>query len=63
MRANYSELMHNLAVVCWIFANATWMLGEFYWNDGTRIYAMSFFILGLAFLAVFYIPFLFRKKV
>lgn len=62
MRSNYAELMHNLAVIFWIFANATWMLGEFYWNDGTRLYAMSFFIIGLVFLAIFYFPLIVKKR-
>lgn len=63
MRSNYAELMHNLAVIFWIFANATWMLGEFFWNDGTRIYAMSFFIIGLGLLGVYYLPLLFKKRI
>lgn len=61
MRSEFSELIHNLAVICWILANATWMLGEFYWNDGTRLYATFFFCAGLAILAVFYVPLLLKK--
>ncbi len=36
------EFAHNAATCLWICANITWMLGEFYWNDGTRGYAKLF---------------------
>ena len=53
-----SELVHNLAVVFWIFANCTWMIGEFYGLDqGTynlRHMALIPFGIGLLILFVFY---------
>lgn len=61
-RSYLSEFMHNIAVVCWIFANSAWMLGEFFYDDGTRPVAAVFFIAGLAVLAVYYLKrFVFRK--
>ena len=54
-RSDRKELLHNLAVSCWILANSTWMIGEFYLNDSTRPIAAAFFILGLAFVGVYYI--------
>lgn len=54
MRQSYSELMHNLAVIAWILANSTWMIGEFFLDDGTRPAALIFFGLGLVLLFVFY---------
>ncbi len=54
MRKSYSELMHNLAVIAWILANSTWMIGEFFLDDGTRPLALGFFGLGLVLLFVFY---------
>lgn len=54
LRKSYSELMHNLAVILWIMANATWMIGEFFFDDGTRPMALVFFALGLMLLFVFY---------
>ncbi len=54
MRKSYSELMHNLAVIAWILANSTWMIGEFFFDDGTRPLALIFFGLGLVLLFVFY---------
>lgn len=54
LRKSYSELMHNLAVILWIMANATWMIGEFFFEDGTRPLALVFFALGLLLLFVFY---------
>jgi uncharacterized membrane protein YoaK (UPF0700 family) len=39
-------LLPNLAVCCWIFANAIWMLGEFF--DFNHIpYALTSFCLGI----------------
>lgn len=54
MRQSHSELMHNLAVIAWILANSTWMIGEFFLDDGTRPLALAFFGLGLVLLFVFY---------
>ena len=50
------EFIHNLAVVFWLCANSVWMVGEFFYNDSTRPYAVIFFALGLITLAVHYIP-------
>ena len=54
-RADLSELLHCLAVVCWIAANGTWMLGEFYCGDCTRPLALVFFVMGLACVARWYL--------
>jgi uncharacterized membrane protein YciS (DUF1049 family) len=63
----YSELMHNLAVVFWITANCTWMIGEFFGVDegpyGLRTMAIIPFSIGLAILASFYIRFYTQKSV
>ncbi|MEZ4756560.1 MAG: hypothetical protein R2817_07030 [Flavobacteriales bacterium] len=50
-----SEFVHALAVVLWILANSTWMIGEFYLEDRTRPVAILFFMLGLLVLAGHYI--------
>lgn len=57
-----SELLHNLAVVFWITANCTWMVGEFYgWDEnligdiGLRQLAVIPFGIGLLILAYYYI--------
>ena len=57
-----SELLHNLAVVFWITANCTWMVGEFYgWDEnligeiGLRQLAVIPFPIGLLILAYYYI--------
>ena len=54
-----SELMHNLAILLWITANCTWMIGEFFaWDEGEfglRKMALIPFSAGLAILAVYYL--------
>jgi len=60
-----SELWHNLAIVCWISANSIWMIGEFYFNDSTRPYAIMFFVSGFLFVGYYYLivePF-WKKKI
>lgn len=54
-----SEFFHNLAVVCWICANAVWMLGEFFNVEETKVIATAFFILGLLLIGSYYL--FFRK--
>ena len=49
-----AELVHNLVVCFWICANITWMLGEFYWDDGTRRFARMFFYFGIVLLVLHY---------
>jgi len=55
MRDDLAELAHNVAVCCWIIANGIWMVGEFFYNDGTRPLATVFFMIGVAALASFYV--------
>lgn len=50
-----SEFYHNLAVCSWILANTVWMIGEFFFDDTLRPYAIVFFLTGLAALAIYYI--------
>lgn len=50
------EMIHNLAVCFWLCANSVWMIGEFFFDDHTRHYAIVFFVLGLLTLALHYIP-------
>jgi prepilin signal peptidase PulO-like enzyme (type II secretory pathway) len=58
-----SELLHNIAVVLWITANAYWMLTEFFTNDDSlRYYAVIPFSVGIIVIAYYYIGVLFSKK-
>ncbi len=51
-----SELLHNLAVVFWIFANAYWMIAEFFSDDDSlRYYAVIPFGIGLVIVLYYYI--------
>ena len=51
-----AELLHNIAVVFWICANAYWMIAEFYSdNDDLRYYAAIPFSLGIITIAYYYI--------
>lgn len=54
-RKDRSDLFHGAAVVCWILANSTWMIGEFFMNDGTRPLAVVFFVTGLLLIAWHYL--------
>ncbi len=54
-RAETSELLHSAAVVFWIMANGVWMLGEFWYADTKRQYAVPFFIMGLFLIACYYL--------
>ncbi len=66
-RKLFSELMHNLAVVFWIVANCTWMIGEFYgWDEGRfglRNLALIPFSIGLIILAVYYCLYFFKRSI
>lgn len=53
-RKDVNEFLHSLAVTCWIFANAIWMIGEFYYDDTLRPYAAPFFIAGLISVGIYY---------
>jgi hypothetical protein len=53
-RFSKSELFHNLAVLCWIIANSVWMIGEFFFKDGLKGIALTFFVLGLLLVGYFY---------
>jgi hypothetical protein len=51
-----SELLHNIAVLFWITANAYWMATEFFSPDDTlRYYAVIPFSLGLIVIAYYYL--------
>jgi hypothetical protein len=57
-----SELFHNLAIVFWITANCSWMIGEFFhWDEnlwhgyGLRQFALLPFALGLGVLLYYYL--------
>lgn len=61
-RQHLSDLWTNIAVCFWICANAIWMTGEFFFNDGFRSYAQVFFVIGLASLALYYLVLRRRQK-
>lgn len=53
-RRDIGDLIHNLAVVLWITANIVWMIGEFFFDDGTRGIAKFLFFAGIALISVYY---------
>ena len=53
-RHDDEDFAHNLAVCCWMGANITWMVGEFYFDDSTRHIAKIFFYAGIAVLFLHY---------
>jgi hypothetical protein len=62
-RNNRTELIHNLAVLCWIIANSYWMISEFYSFDEKLLVnsinykhiALFPFVLGVIILIWFYL--------
>lgn len=50
-----AELLHNLAVDCWISANAYWMVTEFMNRENLRIYTCIPFSIGLLMLLYYYL--------
>lgn len=58
-RGRRTEVYHNAAVVMWISANSTWMIGEFF-NKDLRPTAVVLFGIGICILLFYYI-FYFRK--
>ena len=58
-----SELYHNLAIVCWISANALWMITElFKMADELRYYTAFPFSVGLIFIVVYYLYILPKER-
>jgi hypothetical protein len=58
-----SELLHNIAVLFWITANAYWMATEFFFSDDTlRYYAIIPFSLGILAIAYYYFGIIFLGK-
>jgi len=47
-------LVHCIAVIFWILANSTWMIGDFFFQERGHGIAAGFFITGLSILAVYY---------
>jgi hypothetical protein len=54
LRHEAGEFVHSLAVVCWIVANSIWMIGEFFYDDGTRPLTTVFFAAGLLLVLCYY---------
>jgi len=50
-----SNFYHNLAILFWISGNSIWMIGEFYFEDQKRIWALPFFFAGLVIISYYYI--------
>ena len=46
-RDDVEDCIHNVATCFWITANVVWMIGEFYFDDGTRTQARVVFWAGL----------------
>lgn len=53
-RHDLHDLWTNIAVCFWIVANATWMTGEFFYDDRWRPAARIFFVAGLLSLTWYY---------
>ena len=47
-------LLHSIAVIFWISANSTWMIGDFFFQERGHGIAAGLFITGLCILALYY---------
>jgi hypothetical protein len=54
-RGNRMDFFHNVAVSFWITGNSLWMAGEFYFNDSNRHWVMPLFVIGMLFVAYYYV--------
>lgn len=54
-RADRRELIHAIAVILWILANSTWMIGDFFFEERGHGLARAFFLSGLTLLGVYYL--------
>lgn len=61
-REEIGELLHSLAVVCWIMANGVWMITEFWFSDEDRYMAAPFFAAGLLLVAWYHLVILPRHR-
>lgn len=64
-RSERREFVHAIAVIFWIFANSTWMIGDFFFDERGHGIAEALFLGGLALLAVYYLvmlPLELRRK-
>jgi len=62
LRGDIGELLHAIAVVCWITANGVWMIGEFWFDDTKRHWAVPFFVAGLLVVGWYYLVILPRRR-
>lgn len=53
-RNNKADFYHNIAIALWIIGNSVWMVGELFFNDTFRPYALVFFASGLLVVAWYY---------
>ena len=53
-RSDRGLFMHSLAVVFWIMANSTWMIGDFFFQERGHWLSGAFFVTGLVTLAIHY---------
>jgi Na+/H+ antiporter NhaB len=60
-RNHLSDFIHNLAVCCWICANATWMLGEFFDRE-MRVAAGILFASGVSIILVYHLREFVKKR-
>jgi uncharacterized membrane protein (GlpM family) len=54
-RADQQDLFHALAVILWIMANSTWMLGDFFFGGHGHGLAQALFLTGLGILGFYHL--------
>lgn len=54
-RTDQRDVFHALAVILWIMANSTWMVGDFFFGGKGHGVAQILFLMGLGILAFYYV--------
>lgn len=62
-RHEFGDCVHNIAVCLWIMANIVWMIGELFFDDGTRGFARLFFYTGLIMILGYYLNCVFQYMI
>ena len=62
-RKDTANLLHNIAIICWLCGDSIWMIGDFFFNSRLKQLPATFFGIGILVLAIYYLVVLPREKI